>query len=81
MLERNQTQLRGIVANLAKDRRATLLEDLAALQDAGFIDGGREVMCRDGYDAGTVECDTPPTLTYAGRQEIERLKATKEGTE
>ena len=51
------------------ERQRALLADLAALQDAGLISAGdREAGVRDGYDAGSLEVEIPPTVTWAGRQ-------------
>lgn len=45
-----------------------LLESLAELEDAGLISSGDTALARNGYDEGSVEIDTPATVTSFGRE-------------
>lgn len=46
---------------------ADVLSALCELEDAGLIEAGRTIQVDPGYDAGSLEGDTPPVVTHLGR--------------
>jgi hypothetical protein len=49
-------------------RALALLQDLAELEDAGLIAREDTSLARNGYDEGSLEIDTPATITPLGRK-------------
>lgn len=56
------------------DRQIALLCDLVALEDAGMIDNGTMLMVEPGYDAGSMEAESPGVVTYKGVELVQAFK-------
>lgn len=53
------------------DRQRELLSDLLALERAGLISSGEQVLAHDGYDEGSTMVDVPGVVTFAGVKFLE----------